>query len=176
MIANIEGIINKWVADSSELGHGKVFLSYSNYRAPSTPYIVIETISGPTPISTGRTKYNAVSDKFDSTLTYNIRFQLSIYSKNPSPLVISDRIFHALGSTASRLYFDTNNVVNTDFFNFGIINEATVQNTNYLRRAVLELEFLFESTKLSAEDRIATLEVDAEGELVDKMQNIVVNL
>jgi len=176
MIANVEGIITKWVADNAELGKGKVFLAYQNHRTPTTPYIVVETISGPTPISSGRHKYNTTSQNFDHILTYNLTVQLSVYSNETTPLVIVDRLLHALCSSETRIYFDSNNIVNTDFFNFGIINEANIQNTNFLRRAVLELEFLFESTNLGAEELMATVDIEPEGELEDKMQNIVVNL
>ena len=173
MIDNFERTIVKWAVDYSSIGTGKVFFNNENVVLPSAPYISIDIISGPNELSTGAYIYNEASDKFDYKGDVEFNVQYNVYGDDC--LKISDRLIGSLSTPDVRAYFKTNNVFQTNAFNFGIIHDGTIQNVNYLKRNVIEMQFRTNSNYAGI-NRMVEITIEPEDQLENKMQTIVQNL
>ena len=174
MIREFESTIVKWAVDNAGIGSGKVFLTYENQNTPKSPYISIDIISGPNEISTGSNLYNKTNNNMDYLATYSMKAQFNIYGSDC--MDICDKLTKSLSTSNVKAFFKENNVVNTKAFNFGIINDAGIQNINFLRRNVMELDFLTESTLENAEGIIEILNIEQEYEPDSENQETVINL
>jgi len=173
MIDNLERTIVKWAVDYSNIGTGKVFFNTENVVLPSPPYTSIDIISGPNELSTGAYIYNEATDKFDYRGDVEFNIQFNVYGNDC--LKISDRLIGSLSDPDVRAYFKTNNVIQTNAFNFGIIHDGTLQNVNYLKRNVIEMNFITNSIYAGI-NRLVEITIEPEDQLENKMQTIVQNL
>ncbi len=173
MIDNFERTIVKWAVDYSNIGTGKVFFNNKNVVLPSSPYISIDIISGPNELSTGAYIYNEASDKFDYRGDVEFNVQYNVYGDDC--LKISDRLIGSLSTPDVRAYFKTNNVFQTNAFNFGIIHDGTIQNVNYLKRNVIEMQFRTNSNYAGI-NRLVEITIEPEGQLEGQMQTVTQSL
>ena len=72
-------------------------------------------------------------------------------------------------------YFKTNNVFQTNAFNFGIIHDGTIQNVNYLKRSVIEMQFRTNSNYAGI-NRLVEITIEPEGQLEGQMQTVTQSL
>jgi hypothetical protein len=173
MIDNLERTMVKWAVDYANLGTGKVFFNSENVVLPSPPYISIDIISGPNELSTGAYIYNEATDKFDYKGDVEFNVQYNVYGDDC--LKISDRLIGSLSDPIVRAYFKNNNVFQTNAFNFGIIHDGAIQNVNYLKRSVIEMQFRTNSN-YSGISRLVQITIEPEDQLENQMQPIVQNL
>ena len=174
MISAFESVLVQWTVANADIGDGKVFLVNQNLNIPESPYISIDITSGPNEISTGRNKYNPINENMDYIATYHMVVQFNIYGADC--LEICDRLTKSLSLSSVKSFFRENNVVNTKAFNFGIINDASIQNVNFLRRTVMELDFLIESTIENAEEMMANMNINQEYDNESEDQDTVIIL
>lgn len=170
---NLRRTIVKWAVDYSDIGTGKVFFANENVVLPSSPYISIDIISGPKELSTGAYIYNEETDKFDYKGDVQFNVQFNFYGDDC--LEISDRLIGSLSDPDVRAYFKNNNVFQTNDFDFGIIHDGSIQNVNYQKRNVLEMQFRTNSNYAGI-NRMVEITIEPEGQLEGQMQTVTQNL